>query len=32
MEICPVREPGLYARDGAEVRCLLYADPAPETH
>jgi peptide/nickel transport system ATP-binding protein len=32
MEICPVREPGLYARDGAQVRCLLYADPVPETH
>jgi peptide/nickel transport system ATP-binding protein len=26
MEICPLREPELYQRDGAEVRCLLYAE------
>ncbi len=38
MEICPTREPPLYARDAAQVRCLLYADadtataePAEET-
>lgn len=35
MDICPVREPALYERDGALVRCLLYAEdvdaaaPAP---
>jgi peptide/nickel transport system ATP-binding protein len=30
MDICPVREPGLYERGGALVRCLLYAeDVAP---
>jgi peptide/nickel transport system ATP-binding protein len=26
MDICSEREPDLYVRDGAEVRCLLYAD------
>jgi peptide/nickel transport system ATP-binding protein len=38
MDSCPVREPELYSRDGAEVRCLLYAEsphaaaePAQET-
>jgi oligopeptide/dipeptide ABC transporter ATP-binding protein len=30
METCPAQEPELYARDGAEVRCLLYAEPAQE--
>jgi peptide/nickel transport system ATP-binding protein len=29
MDICPVREPELYSRDGAEVRCLLYAESSP---
>jgi peptide/nickel transport system ATP-binding protein len=30
MDICPVREPALYEREGALVRCLLYAeDVAP---
>jgi peptide/nickel transport system ATP-binding protein len=28
MDICPAREPELYSRDGAQVRCLLYAEPA----
>jgi len=28
MDICPEQEPDLYVRDGAEVRCLLYADSA----
>jgi peptide/nickel transport system ATP-binding protein len=28
MEICPLREPELYPRDGAQVRCLLYAEPS----
>jgi peptide/nickel transport system ATP-binding protein len=26
MDICPVREPELYPRGGAQVRCLLYAE------
>ncbi len=29
MDICPVREPELYSRDGAQVRCLLYAESPP---
>jgi peptide/nickel transport system ATP-binding protein len=28
MDICRTREPELYSREGAEVRCLLYAEPA----
>jgi hypothetical protein len=28
MEICPLREPELYSRDDAQVRCLLYAEPS----
>ncbi len=28
MDICPVREPELYSREGAQVRCLLYAEPS----
>jgi peptide/nickel transport system ATP-binding protein len=28
MDICLTREPELYAREGAEVRCLLYAEPS----
>ena len=29
MDICPVREPELYSRDGVQVRCLLYAESSP---
>jgi len=28
MDICPTREPALYERDGARVRCLLYEERA----
>jgi peptide/nickel transport system ATP-binding protein len=28
MDVCSRQEPDLYVRDGALVRCLLYADPA----
>jgi peptide/nickel transport system ATP-binding protein len=31
MEICPTHEPDLYLREGAQVRCLLYAEDARGT-
>ncbi len=30
MPVCPTQEPGMYAVDGAEVRCLLYAKRTSE--